>query len=127
MRAGAARACGALPTRVQWARVAVLASPRMAAKIDFKNALQALTTTLVKAEAAKGSDEAAFATLRAASVAQWQRVETTHAVLVAERHANGRGDKPLPHQGWYEQTVARVQAVFGALPSAAAADDAGTK
>jgi hypothetical protein len=98
----------------------------MPAKTDFKNALQALTTTLVKAEAVKGSDEAAFATLRAASEAQWQRVEATHAVFVAARAANGRGDKPLPHLHWYEQTVARVQAVFGALPEAAPGD-AGAK
>jgi hypothetical protein len=82
----------------------------MSARTDFKNALQKLTTTLVKAEAAREQDDAAaFEALRAAHVAEWQRVQTTHAAIVAEL---GEG-ATLPHQGWYEQTVARTEAVFG--------------
>jgi hypothetical protein len=85
----------------------------MSARTDFKNALQKLTTTLVKAELAQGDDAAAFAELQTTSLEQWKRVRTTHAALVAELGA----EAPLPHQGWYEQTVARAEALFGKLPA----------
>jgi hypothetical protein len=78
----------------------------------FKNALQALTTTVVKAEAAQGSDAAAFETLRAASIAQRQRLRETHAALVAELAATDP-TAPLPHATWFGQTLARAAALFG--------------
>jgi hypothetical protein len=78
----------------------------------FKNALQALTTTVVKAEAAQGSDPAAFETLRAASVAQRQRLRETHATLVAELAVTDPA-APLPYATWFGQTQARAVALFG--------------
>jgi hypothetical protein len=85
----------------------------MSARTDFKNALQKLTTTLVKAAAAKEhDDEAAIAALRATSVEQWKRVRTSQAALVAEMGAEAK----LPHQGWFDESVARAEKLFGKLP-----------
>ena len=85
----------------------------MSARTDFKNALQKLTTTLVKAEAAKEhDDDAAIEALKATSLEQWKRVGSTRAALVAEL---GTEAAP-PHQGWYEQAGARAETLFGKLP-----------
>ena len=78
----------------------------------FKNALQALTTTVVKAEAAQGSDATVFEALRAASVAQWNRLHETHTALVAELAVTDPA-APLPHATWFAQTMARATALFG--------------
>ena len=60
----------------------------MNARTDFKNALQKLTTTLVKAEAAKEhGDDAAFAALKLTGLEQWKRVLATRATIVAEAAA----------------------------------------
>ncbi len=84
---------------------------------EFKKALQALTTTVVKAEVVVGEpDEAARAELRAAGHLQWKRVLELHAALVGEQSASG-ADTPLPHGGWFEKTVARAEAAFGPLPA----------
>jgi hypothetical protein len=85
----------------------------------FKNALQALTTTVVKAEAARGSNDAkAYDALRAASVAQRQLLRETHDALVAELNPTGATDAAatLPHATWFGQTVARAEALFGPQP-----------
>jgi hypothetical protein len=86
----------------------------------FKNALQALTTTVVKAEAAQGSDAAAFETLRAASIAQRQRLRETHATLVAELAVTDPA-APVPYATWFGQTQARAAALFGDTGDSSAA------
>lgn len=86
----------------------------------FKNALQALTTTVVKAEAAQSlNDSKAFDALRAASIAQRQLLRETHDALVAELDAMGAKDaaSTLPHATWFGQTVARAEALFGPEPA----------
>ena len=82
----------------------------------FKNALQALTTTVVKAEAAQGANAADFEALRVASVAQRQLLRETHATLVAELAATDAA-ATVPHATWFQQTVARAQALFGPAPA----------
>jgi hypothetical protein len=84
----------------------------MSARTDFKNALQALTTTLVKAEAARGTDDAALAALRDASREERKRVQAAHAILSVEFD-----DPRVPHENWYRQTLVRAEAVFGPLPA----------
>jgi len=88
----------------------------MSVRTDFKNALQALTTTVVKAETAqaRASD---LAELRAVALAQWQRARELHAALTAELRATAP-DAPIPHQTWLEQTVRRAEALFGPAPDA---------
>jgi hypothetical protein len=93
---------------------------RVNASTAFKNALQALTTTVVKAEAAQGSNDAkAVDALRAASIAQRQLLRETHDALVAELNATGATDTAaaLPHATWFGQTVARAEALFGPAPA----------
>ena len=90
----------------------------MSALVDFKKALQALTTTVVKAEAAQeshGSSSAAFQLQRAASVTERKLLRETHAALVAELSASAPGAQ-LPHATWFAQTVARADALFGPEP-----------
>lgn len=82
----------------------------------FKNSLQALTTTVVKAEAARSESAAIFEELRVASVGQRQRLRETHATLAAELAAKD-AVAPLPHATWFEQTVARAAALFGPDPA----------
>ena len=84
----------------------------MSSKSAFKKALQKLTTTVVDAEIAKGADEATFEALRAESVAQRQALISAHAALSAEL-----GGSELPHQGWFEKTQSRAEALFGPLSS----------
>jgi hypothetical protein len=81
----------------------------------FKNALQALTTTVVKAEAVKGSNASAFEVQRAASVAERKLLRETHDALIAELGASDPGT-PLPHANWFAQTLARAEALFGPEP-----------
>ncbi len=91
----------------------------MSALADFKKALQALTTTVVKAEAAQesqGSSSDAFELQRAASVAERRLLRETHAALVAEQSASAPGT-PLPHATWFAQTAARAEALFGPEPA----------
>ena len=90
----------------------------MSALADFKKALQSLTTTVVKAEAAQesqGSSSEAFERQRAASTAERRLLRETHAVLVAELSASAPGT-PLPHETWFAQTVARADTLFGPEP-----------
>ena len=89
----------------------------MSALIDFKKALQTLTTTVVKAEAAQteGSSSAAFELQRAASVGERKLLRETHAALVAELSASAPG-ATLPHATWLAQTLARAEALFGPEP-----------
>ncbi len=89
----------------------------MSALTDFKKALQALTTTVAKAEAAHtpGSSSAAFELHRAASVAERKLLHETHAALVAELSASAPG-AALPHATWFAQTLARAEALFGPEP-----------
>ena len=84
----------------------------MTSPIAFKNALQALTTTVVKAEAAQGSNAIAFEVQRAASVAERKRLREAHAALVAELRVSAP-DATLPHATWLAQTLARAEALFG--------------
>jgi hypothetical protein len=84
----------------------------MSAKTDFKKALQALTTTVVDAEAARTSKPAAFEALRSASVAHRQVLREKHAALVAELGATASG-ADLPYATWFAQTLARAEALFG--------------
>ena len=86
----------------------------MSALTDFKKALQALTTTVVKAEAAQaqGSSSAAFELQRAASVAERKLLRETYAALVAELSPSAPG-AALPHATWIAQTLARAEALFG--------------
>jgi hypothetical protein len=87
----------------------------MSVETAFKKALQKLTTTVVDAEAVKGTDASAFEELRTLGVAQWHELRTLHVALLAELaaiHPNAR----LPHKGWLEKTVARAGALFGPLP-----------
>lgn len=75
----------------------------------FKKAIQTLTTTVVKAEAAEpGSAE--LAALERDGRAQLEQLLAMHAEMtaVAERDGTAR-----THQGWFEQTVARARAIFG--------------
>jgi hypothetical protein len=88
----------------------------MTALSAFKNALQALTTTVVDAEAARDSNPAAFEELRGASVARRQLLREKHAALVAEL-AEDASDATLPHAGWFAQTLARAEALFGPEPA----------
>ncbi len=89
----------------------------MSALTDFKKALQTLTTTVVKAEAAqaKGSSSAAFELQRAASVAETKLLRETHAALVAELNASAPA-AALPYATWFAQTLARAEALFGPEP-----------
>ena len=90
----------------------------MSALADFKKALQSLTTTVVKAEAAQesqGSSSDAFELQRSASAAERRLLRETHAALVAELSASAPG-APLPHATWFAQTVARADALFGPEP-----------
>lgn len=88
----------------------------MSSRTDFRNALQALTSTVVKAEAARGSgDDAAFADLKAASLPQWRTLRARHAVLEAELRESEPGGQ-FPHAGWLAKTVARAEALFGEPP-----------
>jgi hypothetical protein len=87
----------------------------MSALTEFKKALQTLTTTVVKAEAAQGSNADAFELQRAASVAERKQLRETHAELVAELGASAPG-ATLPHAAWFAQTVARAEALFGPEP-----------
>ena len=87
--------------------------------IAFKNALQALTTTVVKAEAARSSnDSMAYDALRAESIAQRRVLRETHDALVADLKEAGALDAAaaLPHATWFGQTVARAEALFGPEP-----------
>ena len=85
----------------------------MKSSAAFKKALQTLTTTVVKAEAAQqGANAAAFEALRVASVAQRELLRETHAALVAELGATA-AEAELPHATWFGQTVARAEALFG--------------
>jgi hypothetical protein len=74
----------------------------------FKKAMQTLTTTVVKAEAAEpASDE--FAALKRDGLVQLEQLLALHAEMarVAERDGTTRS-----HQGWFEQTVKRARAIF---------------
>ena len=84
----------------------------MSARTDFKKALQALTTTVVDAEAARGSDPAAFEALRSLGVARRQVLREKHATLVAELGADA-SPATLPYATWFAQTLARAEALFG--------------
>ena len=87
----------------------------MSSRTDFKNALQALTTTVVKAQAARAlADDAEFEAMHAASVAQRERLRETHAALAAELRAS-KSDAALPHATWFEQTLTRAEAIFGVV------------
>ena len=89
----------------------------MSALTDFKKALQMLTTTVVKAEAAhtEGSSTAAFELQRAASVAERKFLRETQTALLAELTADAP-DATLPHATWLAQTLARAEALFGPEP-----------
>jgi hypothetical protein len=87
----------------------------MSSLTSFKNALQALNTLVVKAEAARDSDAAAFEALRAASVAPRQLLSETHATLVAELRASDP-EPTLPHATWFAQVQSRAEALFGPEP-----------
>ncbi len=90
----------------------------MSALTEFKKALQTLTTTVVKAEAAQeaqGPSSDAFELQRAASVAERKLLRETHAALVAELGA-GAPEATLPHATWFAQTLARAEALFGPEP-----------
>jgi len=93
----------------------------MSARNEFKNALQALTTTVVDAQAARDSNPDTFEALRSASVAGRQLVREKHAAFVAEWAATGSG-KSVPYEGWFTETLARAEALFG--PEAASVQDA---
>jgi hypothetical protein len=84
----------------------------MSARTEFKNALQALTTAVVDAEAARGSDPAAFEALRSVVVARRQLLREKHAALVAEPRADA-SPATLPYATWFAQTLARAEALFG--------------
>jgi hypothetical protein len=92
----------------------------MSARNEFKNALQALTTTVVDAEAARDSSPDTFEALRSASVPRRQLAREKHAAFVAEWDATASGD-PLPYATWFTQTLARAEALFG--PEAASAQE----
>ena len=92
----------------------------MSSRTDYRNALQALTTTVVKAEVAQESDPAEFEELRSASVEQRQRLQATHELVTAEVIATGA--KRFPHAGWLEKTLTRAEALFGPPPPPAAVD-----
>jgi hypothetical protein len=89
----------------------------MSALTEFKKALQTLTTTVVKAEAAQaeGSNADAFELQRAASVAERKLLRETHEALVAELGDSAPG-ATLPHATWFAQTVARAETLFGPEP-----------
>ena len=81
---------------------------------DFKKALQALSTIVVKAEAARGVDEAEFEAQRLASVPQRWRVRAAYAALSEDWKSQPPG--PMPHEGWFLKTEARAEALFGPVP-----------
>jgi hypothetical protein len=88
----------------------------MSAQTAFKNALQALTTTIVKAEAVQGVNTAKFETMAAESVPQRRALNEARAALVAEVSANA-SEATLPYENWYGQTLARAEALFGPAKS----------
>jgi hypothetical protein len=92
----------------------------MSARNEFKNALQALTTTVVDAEAARDSNPDTFEALRSASVAHRQLVREKHDAFVAEWAATASAD-PVPYAAWFTQTLARAEALFG--PETASAQE----
>lgn len=73
----------------------------------FKKAMQVLTTTVVKAEAAERSTPE-FMELHEQGLKQLEELLAIHAAL----EPTEEGGRP-PHQTWFEQTVARARAVFG--------------
>jgi hypothetical protein len=89
----------------------------MSSRTAFKNALQSLTTIVVKAEAAHHQDEAAFQALREAGLAEWKRLRELHARFVAEVRAADPA-APVPHASWLESTEKRAEALFGPSPAA---------
>ena len=88
----------------------------MTGRNEFKNALQALTTTVVDAQAARDSNPDTFETLRSASVALRQLVREKHAAFVAEWSATASGDS-VPYAGWFKETLVRAEALFGPEPA----------
>ena len=84
----------------------------MNARTAFKNALQALTTTVVDAEAARESYPDTFEELRGASVVRRQVLREKHAALIAELGGTASG-ATLPYATWFAQTLARAEALFG--------------
>ncbi len=89
----------------------------MSSLTDFKNALQSLTTTVVKAEAAReGSDDAAFAELRTLGLVQWLELRALQAAFVAELLETDP-EATVPHATWLVSTVARAEALFGPAPA----------
>jgi len=89
----------------------------MSAQTAFKNALQALTTTIVKAEAVRGVNEAKFEAMAAESVPQRRALSDARAALVAEVSGNA-SEATLPYENWYGQTLARAEALWGPVTSA---------
>ena len=88
----------------------------MSALTDFKNALQALTTTIVKAEAVRGVNAAKFETMTSESVPQRRALNEARAALVAEVRASDP-EATLPYENWFGQTLARAEALFGPITS----------
>ena len=88
----------------------------MSALAAFKNALQALTTTIVKAEAVRGVNAAKFETMAAESVPQRRALNEARAALVAEVSASDTA-AGLPYENWFGQTLARAEALFGPVTS----------
>lgn len=76
----------------------------------FKKAMQVLTTTVVKAESADPAS-AEFAALKTEGLAQLEQLLTMHAVMAVAADSAGN---ERTHQGWFEQTVTRARAIFGA-------------
>ena len=76
----------------------------------LKKAIQVLTTTVVKAEAA-GPDSPQFAALKTEGLAQLEQLLTIHAVTAlsgADGEVTAR-----KHEGWFMETVNRARAIFG--------------
>jgi hypothetical protein len=88
----------------------------MSAHTAFKNALQALTTTIVKAEAVQGVNAAKFETMAAESVPQRRALNEARAALLAEFNASA-SETTLPYENWFGQTLARAEALFGPVAS----------
>ena len=88
----------------------------MSAQTAFKNALQTLTTTVVKAEAVKDVNAAKFEAMAAESVPQRRALTEARAALMAELSPNPP-EGALPYENWFGQTLARAEALFGPVTS----------